>query len=86
SNSSGGIIQQNVTKTVGDIDYDLKEVSWQIDVNKNHYMMKGWKLTDQLSPGLTLLRETFVMKDMITGENLTEDQDYSLIYNGPQGQ
>ncbi|MBC1725131.1 collagen binding domain-containing protein [Listeria seeligeri] len=86
SNSSGGIIQQNVTKTVGDIDYDLKEVSWQIDVNKNHYMMKGWKLTDQLSPGLTLLRETFVMKDMVTGENLTEDQDYSLVYNGPYGE
>ncbi|MBM5608007.1 hypothetical protein D8X97_07000 [Listeria ivanovii] len=81
SNSSGGIIQQNVIKTVGTIDYDAKEVSWQVDINKNHYMMTNWQLTDQLSPGLTLLPDTFVMKDMVTGATLVENQDYSLAYD-----
>lgn len=81
SNSSGGIVQQNVVKTLGTVDYDAKEVSWQIDINKNHYMMTNWQLTDQLSPGLTLLPETFVMKDMVTGETLVENQDYTLVYD-----
>ncbi len=83
SNSSGGIVQQNVIKTLGTVDYDAKEVSWQIDINKNHYMMKNWQMTDDLSPGLTLLPETFVMTDMVTGATLVENQDYSLVYDEP---
>lgn len=86
SNSSGGIVQQNVIKTVGTADYDAKEVAWQIDVNKNHYWMENWQMTDQLSPGLTLLPDTFVMKDMVTGGTLVENQDYSLVYDEPSRQ
>ncbi len=83
SNSSGGIVQQNVIKTLGTVDYDAKEVSWQIDINKNHYMMTNWQMTDELSPGLTLVPETFVMVDNVTGNTLVENEDYSLVYDEP---
>lgn len=81
SDSSGGVEQQNVIKNIANVDYDTKEVTWKVDINQNRYEMINWQMTDQLSPGLTFQTGSFVMKDMVDGNTLVENQDYTLTYD-----
>lgn len=79
--STGTMYQQNLVKKLGAVDYDNKIVAWDIDVNKNHYVMKNWKLTDKLSDGLTLLPDTVQVYDVDAKQELVEDKDYEFVYD-----
>ncbi|WP_430536519.1 SpaA isopeptide-forming pilin-related protein [Listeria rocourtiae] len=79
--STGTVYQQNLVKKLGAVDYDNKTVAWNIDVNKNHYVMKNWKLTDKLSDGLTLLPDTMKVYDVDAKYELVVGKDYELVYN-----
>ncbi|EUJ41110.1 celll wall surface anchor family protein [Listeria weihenstephanensis FSL R9-0317] len=78
---SGTIYQQNLVKKLGAVDYKKKTVAWTIDVNKNHYVMKNWKLTDTLSKGLTLDTDSVQVYDVNGKSNLKKGKDYELVYD-----
>lgn len=78
--STGTMYQQNLVKKLGAVDYDNKTVSWDIDVNKNHYVMKNWKMTDTLSDGLTLIPDSVVVYDVDAKRELVAGTDYALVY------
>ncbi|WAO22403.1 LPXTG cell wall anchor domain-containing protein [Paenilisteria newyorkensis] len=80
--STGTMYQQNLVKKLGAVDYDNKTVSWDIDVNKNHYVMKNWKMTDTLSDGLTLIPDSMVVYDVDAKRELVAGMDYALVYDG----
>ncbi|MBA3925492.1 SpaA isopeptide-forming pilin-related protein [Listeria rustica] len=86
STGTGSVTQQNIVKTLSNVNYDTKRATWNIDVNKNHYEMINWSLTDQLSPGLTMDTSTFQMKNVTTGATLVEGTDYDLEYNTTSNQ
>ncbi|MDT0111231.1 SpaA isopeptide-forming pilin-related protein [Listeria booriae] len=81
STAGGTMTQQNVDKKLGAVDYDNKRADWSIDINKNHYSMVNWSMTDQLSDGLTMDTSTFVMKDVDTGVTLVDGTDYDFHYD-----
>ncbi|MBC6316323.1 SpaA isopeptide-forming pilin-related protein [Listeria grandensis] len=79
--SSGTLYQQNLVKKLASVDYENKRASWTIDVNKNHYVMKNWELTDTWSNGLKLLPESLKIYDVDGERALVEGTDYEFVYD-----
>lgn len=81
SGSSGTAYQQNLKKQLSAVNYETGIASWIINVNENNYIMKNWKLTDTLSPGLKLDVATLKVQDVDGKRDLVEGTDYELMYD-----
>lgn len=87
SSDGGTATQQNVTKSLGQVDYKNGTADWQIHVNKNHYEMNDIQLKDNFHPvpGITMKENAngyvFKITDVDTGKVLVNGTDYQLEIN-----
>lgn len=82
---TGTAQQQNVIKSISDIDYSTKEVGWRISINKNNYEMNNLILKDRYSPtpSLSMVEDEdgnydFTIRDVTKNKLLTQGVDYDL--------
>lgn len=75
--------QRNLYKTSPLIDYNTKQVKWQMDVNMNQYLMDNSFITDTYTnQGLTLVDATFKIYDNQAGIELTaNDYKFNKVYD-----
>lgn len=78
---SGNLTPQNIIKKLGNVDYTNHTVAWSFDVNKNHYSMNNWHLSDSFTAGLTLKTDTMKIYDNEAQKELVLGTDYTLDYD-----
>lgn len=84
-NASSGdqhVGSQGLTKTLGNVNYNAKTLTWNFDINKARQDMTNWSMVDLVPVGLTVNYSTFVLKDIDTNTTLTNGQDYVVTPNG----
>ncbi|QAS69346.1 hypothetical protein DLJ48_01810 [Oenococcus sicerae] len=70
--------QQGLTKSLGDVDYNSKTLTWNFDINMARQDMSNWSMTDTAPNGLTVIPTSFVLKDKDTGVTYKEGTDYTV--------
>ncbi|MDL2318096.1 Ig-like domain-containing protein, partial [Eubacteriales bacterium OttesenSCG-928-A19] len=71
--------QQNVIKTLNNIDDVNRKLTWVTNVNLSGYMMVNWSITDHFGPGLHLVDSDLIaVVDMTAGDTLTQGTDYTV--------
>lgn len=85
SSGSGGYEQQGLIKRMVGTDVGKKEITYEVVINRNGYVMENLVLTDQFTgDGLSLLKDTVLIKDS-SNVALVEGTDYLLSYTAPSG-
>ncbi|MFT8324385.1 SpaA isopeptide-forming pilin-related protein [Oenococcus sicerae] len=73
------VSQQGLTKSLGTVDYNAKNVTWNLDINRAAQDMTGWSVHDDVPVGLTVDYGTFTMKDLTNpGTVLKEGTDFTV--------
>ncbi|POE39159.1 membrane protein [Lacticaseibacillus paracasei] len=74
--------QQGLTKSLGAVDYNTKNVTWNFDINMARQDMSNWSMTDPVPDGLTVDYGSFVLKDKDHNTTLSEGTDYVISKQG----
>ncbi|WP_125708780.1 SpaA isopeptide-forming pilin-related protein [Lacticaseibacillus porcinae] len=74
--------QQGLTKSLGAVDYNTKNVTWNFDINMARQDMSNWSMTDPVPNGLTVDYDSFILKDKDHNTTLSEGTDYVISKQG----
>ena len=79
STSDAGTVQsQGLVKSVSDVDYTDRTVTWKLDINKGRQEMSNWSLDELIPAGLTVDKTSYNFTDVTTGQTLTYGTDYEV--------
>ncbi|OPF87196.1 hypothetical protein BW731_02695 [Vagococcus martis] len=83
ASSGGSVSNQNLSKWSTGVNYEDKTLDWQLDVNRAKYTMKNYVLTDELSPGQTLIEDSVEIRE-VGGTDPVVNKDYKIEVNGQE--
>ncbi|NLJ94575.1 MAG: Cna B-type domain-containing protein [Clostridiaceae bacterium] len=85
SEGIGRITEQGLSKWVSAINYDTREVTWTIEVNRAMYYMENWSLVDTFSVGQTYVDNSFEISEFEKDEYdlLLKDDGFEISLKAP---
>ena len=78
TSDAGTVESQGLVKSVSDVDYRDRTVTWKLDINKGRQEMSNWSLNELIPTGLTVDKSSYNFTDVTTGQTLTAGTDYEV--------
>ena len=72
-------VQQNIIKSVYNVDDVNQRVGWSVDVNRSGYLMTNWSMTDHFGTGVHFVDDpALTVQDVTSNQTLVRGTDYTL--------
>ena len=73
-----GVASQGLVKSLTEVDYTNRVVTWSLAINNGRQIMSNWSLDENIPTGLTVDKTSFKFTDKVTNKDLTLGTDYAV--------
>nr|CZS71237.1 aggregation promoting factor [Lactococcus lactis] len=73
-----GVASQGLVKSLTEVDYTNRVVTWSLAINNGRQIMSNWSLYENIPTGLTVDKTSFKFTDKVTNEDLKLGIDYAV--------